>query len=130
MNEKAPDMTMMANAPTWKWEWNINTLVLLIGLISGVAAWGATWERVKAGQLANDRELNQLEVRIGVVEATARQLDNHELRLTGVERQVSDAGAAMRALESSINALASDIRVTREIVQRIEAAQSGVQRRP
>ncbi|WP_113154837.1 hypothetical protein [Nitratireductor sp. OM-1] len=58
-------------------------------------------------------------------EADARRLDNHELRLGNVEKQASDAAAAMRAVEGTLNGLAADMRVTREILQRLEAAQRG-----
>ncbi|WP_338531632.1 hypothetical protein [Nitratireductor thuwali] len=110
--------------PQWQWTWNLNTVVILLGFAAGIAAWGATWERVNSGQIANAADIDRLDRRLTAIEAVARQLDNHELRITNVERRASEAADAMRTVEAAINSLASDIRVTREIVQRIEQAQS------
>ncbi len=119
---------MPMRAPTWRFEWNLNTIVLLFGLLAGVAAWGATWERMSSGQAANLGAIDRLDRRVTSLETTARMLDNHELRISNVEKQASDAATAMRAVEAALNALAADMKVTREILQRIEAAQNG--RRP
>ncbi len=52
-----------------------------------------------------------------------RLLDNHELRITGVEKQTAEAATSMRAVENTLNSLSVDTRVMREILQRIEAGQ-------
>lgn len=116
---------MPVKAPTWRFEWNLNTLVLLFGLIAGVAAWGATWERMSSGQAINHRSIERLDRRVSSLESSARMLDNHELRISNVEKQATDAATAMRAVEAALNGLAADMKVTREILQRIEAAQNG-----
>ncbi|MFQ6184355.1 hypothetical protein ACLMJV_20715 [Sinorhizobium meliloti] len=110
-------------APTWKWEWNLNTLVILFGFAGGLIAWGAVWERVNANQDAHASALDRLDKRMTAAEVSLRQLDNHELRISGVEKQAAEAATSMRAVESTLNALAADMRVTREILQRIEASQ-------
>ena len=40
-----------------------------------------------------------------------------------MEKAATDATASMRSLETTLNGLASDMKVTREILQRIEASQ-------
>ncbi|MCA1305135.1 hypothetical protein LC049_21815 [Nitratireductor aquimarinus] len=109
--------------PQWKWEWNLNTVVILLGFVAGVAAWGATWERMSAGQRYNTERIDRLTERVAAIETTARMLDNHELRISNVEKQASDAAMAMRAVEGTLSSLAADMRVTREILQRLEASQ-------
>lgn len=109
--------------PQWKWEWNLNTVVILLGFVAGVAAWGATWERMSAGQRYNTERIDRLTERVAAIETTARMLDNHELRISNVEKQASDAAMAMRAVEGTLSSLATDMRVTREILQRLEASQ-------
>lgn len=109
--------------PQWKWEWNLNTVVILLGFVAGVAAWGATWERMSAGQRYNTERIDRLTERVAAIETTARMLDNHELRISSVEKQASDAAMAMRAVEGTLSSLAADMRVTREILQRLEASQ-------
>ncbi|WVT72582.1 hypothetical protein QM996_13825 [Sinorhizobium chiapasense] len=110
-------------APVWKWEWNLNTVVILLGFISGIAAWGMTWERLTANQQIHAENIDKLDKRVTTLEASMRLLDNHELRLTGVEKQAAEAATSMRAVENTLNSLAADMRVTREILQRIEASQ-------
>lgn len=110
-------------APAWKWEWNLNTLVILLGFAGGLIAWGATWERVSANQDIHTQSLERLDKRVTAVEVSIRQLDNHELRLTSVEKQGAEAATSMRAVENTLNTLSADTRVMREILQRIEASQ-------
>lgn len=118
-NEEMPTV----RAPVWKWEWNLNTVVILLGFISGIAAWGMTWERLTANQQIHAENIDKLDKRVTTLEASMRLLDNHELRLTGVEKQAAEAATSMRAVENTLNSLAADMRVTREILQRIEASQ-------
>lgn len=110
----------MATKPAFRWEWNINTIAVLIGFAGMFIAWGYTWAEVKV----KVGDIDKLDTRVTAVEVQVRQLDNHELRLSTVEKQATDAATAMRAVESTLNSLATDMRVTREILQRLEASQS------
>lgn len=123
----ATEEKTIVKTPTWKFEWNLNTLVILFGFAGGIMAWGAIWERVNANQDAHSRSIDRLDNRMTAVEATIRQLDNHELRISAVEKQAAEAATSMRAVESTLNNLSSDMRLVREILQRIEdgARQSG-----
>ncbi|WP_225906280.1 hypothetical protein [Ensifer canadensis] len=107
-------------APAWKWEWNLNTVVILVGFAGGLVAWGATWERLSSNQGAHARTLDQIDKRVTTLEASMRLLDNHELRITGVEKQAAEAATSMRAVENTLNNLSSDMRLVREILQRLE----------
>ncbi|AFL49379.1 hypothetical protein ABIE78_004848 [Sinorhizobium fredii] len=121
--ENGNEEKTVVKTATWKFEWNLNTLVILFGFAGGVIAWGATWERVGANQDAHGRSIDRLENRVTAVETTVRQLDNHELRLSAVEKQAAEAATSMRAVETTLNSLLADTRVMREILQRIEASQ-------
>lgn len=123
MGQLQGDEMATVRAPAWKWEWNLNTVVILLGFAGGLVAWGATWERLSSNQGAHARTLDQIDKRVTTLEASVRLLDNHELRITGVEKQAAEAATSMRAVENTLNSLATDMRVTREILQRIEAAQ-------
>ncbi len=111
----------MATKPAFRWEWNINTIAVLLGFAGMFIAWGYTWAEVKVKVGSIDR----IDTRLTAVEVDVRRLDNHELRLTTVEKQATDSATATRAMESTLNSLAIDVRVTREILQRLEASQSG-----
>lgn len=123
MGQQQGDEMGTVRAPVWKWEWNLNTVVILLGFAGGLVAWGATWERLSSNQGAHARTLDQIDKRVTTLEASMRLLDNHELRITGVEKQAAEAATSMRAVENTLNSLSVDTRVMREILQRIEAGQ-------
>ena len=121
----------IVKTPTWKFEWNLNTLVILFGFAGGLVAWGATWERVNANQDSQAQSIDRLDKRLTAAEVSLRQIDNHELRISAVEKQATEAATSMKAVESTLNSLSIDTRVMREILQRIEAGQrDGAQLRP
>jgi len=116
---KEPQM----NAPTWKWEWNLNTLVVLVGFAGGLVAWGYTLADLRQGRAINETNIANLTARVSANEIAIRRLDNHELRIATMEKAANDAADTMKSLNETLNNLASDMKVTKEILQRLEAAQ-------
>ena len=106
--------------PPFRYELNLNTLLLFITLILTGVGWGMAYNALVTGRDANTTNISRLEDRIVALETTGRILDNHELRITNVEVSSRDASAAMRAVETSLHALASDMRITRKLLERIE----------
>lgn len=126
----AEDNEMHAvKAPVWKWEWNLNTVVILLGFVGEFITWGATWNEVQNRSESNSVALEKMDKRLTAVEVEMRVLDTQDLRLSAVEKQASDAAVSMRSLEGTLNVLGSDIRVVREILQRIESSQPAKQDR-
>lgn len=123
MGQLQGDEMATVRAPVWKWEWNLNTLVIVLGFISGIAAWGMTWERLTANQQVHAENIDKLDKRVTSIETAMRQIDNHELRIASIEKQAAEAATSMRAVENTLNSLSVDTRVMREILQRIEAGQ-------
>ncbi|MFN7023980.1 MAG: hypothetical protein ACK4QP_05575 [Pseudorhizobium sp.] len=117
-------------APAWKWEWNLNTLVILVGFVGGFMTWGATWNELQNRSTANAQSIDRLDSRLTVVETSMRVLDTQALRIASVEKQASDASISMRSLETTLNALGTDIRVVKEILQRLENGNSRPQQQP
>ncbi|WP_234844621.1 hypothetical protein [Sinorhizobium meliloti] len=74
-------------APTGKWDWNLNTLVILLGFGGGLIAWG--------GDMGD-----RLDKRVTAVEATIRQIDTHELRISSVEKQAAEAATSVSDKET------------------------------
>ncbi|MFC0808620.1 hypothetical protein ACFHWW_24770 [Ensifer sp. P24N7] len=112
----------MVATPKWRFEYNLNTLVIIFGF-AGLIAWGATWERVKANQDSQANSIDRLDKRLTAAEVSLRQIDNHELRIPAVEKQAAEAATSMKAVENTLNSLSINTRVMREIPQRIEASQ-------
>ncbi len=127
MAEKDTDMPVAA--PTWKFEWNPNTVINIVGfaivVVGGLMAWGYVVAEFRGALATHTVDLDRLNTRIVALEKDSRRLDNHELRIGNVEKQATDAATAMRAVETTLNALTTDIRVVREILQRLEAGQNG-----
>jgi predicted transposase YdaD len=108
--------TGRGQAPSFRWAWNLNTVVVLI-----------TLAQLKTGRTTNAANIEDINKRRATVEIEQRLLANHELRLTAVERQAGEAATAKRAVERAIGEIASDMRLTREILLRLERAQNGRQ---
>lgn len=113
------------HAPTWKWEWNPNTITMICGFAAGLIAWGYTLSELQTGRDTNAGNIARLEQRLTALEVTARVLENHELRIARVETQATDAATAMRSVEAALNQLSSDTRLMRELLERLERGQNG-----
>ena len=122
--------TPMMTKPVFRWEWNLNTIVVLFGFAAGLIAWGYAIADFKASQTESAEALDRHDKRLTAVEVEVRRLDNHELRLTTVEKQATDVAGAVRSVETAVNDLATDVRVAKEILERLEAQQSGRSRFP
>jgi hypothetical protein len=117
------DKIMQIATPRFRFEWNLNTIVVLLGFAAGLIGWGYTFNDIQVGRTQNKENIGRLDARLATVETEIRRIDNHELRITSIEKSAADAANTMRSLDKSINDLSSDMRVVREILQRIEAQQ-------
>ena len=115
---------MHVPTPKWRFEWNLNTIAIIVGFVVMIGGWGYNYSDLVAADRANAEAIDRLRSDLAELAATNRTLDNHELRLTTVETQARETASAMRAIESSLNSLSTDIRVMREIVERMERSQS------
>lgn len=126
-------------------EWNLNTVIQLITLagmcIGGVTIWVDKSRDIEELQnwrgghetLHKDRlaevKANEarVEERFKGLEADGRkvasQVDNLAYRVTVTEQTTTSTASAIKELQSLVSQQAGDIKVVREILQRIEAAQ-------
>lgn len=116
--------TEVPTAPAWKWEMNPNTIFQVVQLV--VLMGGGIWflGGISAATEENTKSISALISRVGVLETDSRKLDTHTLRIENLERQVLESAQGMRAVDQNINQLASDIRLVREILQRLENGSS------
>lgn len=82
---------------------------------------GSTWQGMLARADQSERSITGIQQQIEALPTMARQLDNHAYRIDRAEERAAEASQTMRAVEHTLNQLSSDIRVTREILERIEA---------
>jgi len=73
---------------------------------------------VKAGE-------GRAEERFRSIESEVRKIDQLSYRVTVTEQATTSTATAIKELQSLVSQQAGDIKVVREILQRIEAAQRG-----
>lgn len=123
-----------------RFEYNLNTFVLIAGIIIGIASTGATWGYFTS-QLTNaDRETKEWqqrheqlhrdrlaqttaenarqEQRVTQAESRLHKLDNLEYRITVAEQAGLNTAKSIERLTETVNGQSADIRVMREIIER------------
>lgn len=108
------------HGPKFKWEWSLNTLALVIGFIGMAIAWGYTLAELQTGRDEAARSITEIRAELKRIEETARILDRHDVRLVALETRAGTTSTNLRTVENAINQLSSDMRLTREILQRLE----------
>lgn len=128
-------------------EWNLNTVIQLITLvgmcvggvtiwvdksrdIEDLQAWRTDHEQlhkerlveVKAGEARSEERFRSLEADMRKV---VSQIENLAYRVTVTEQSTTSTATAIRDLQNLVSQQAGDIKVVREILQRIEAGQRG-----
>lgn len=114
----------MASGPTWRWEWNINTVMQLITIAAVIFGGGYTISKLEESAESNRRGIENLSGRVIAIEMQAQRLEIHELRIKNMETTSDNTTKAVRDLEGSLNSLVVDMRVAREILQRLESSSS------
>lgn len=108
-----------------KLEWNFNSilnLITLVGMISGGGwIWANTTRDIEDLQVNTARN----EERFRNIENEVRKIDNLTYRVAQTEQSTSTTATAIKELQSVLSQQSGDLKVVREILQRIEAAQRG-----
>jgi hypothetical protein len=138
--------------PRGKLEWNLNTVLQIVSLFtllsSGIYVWANTtrdiqdlqqWraghETLHKDRLAEVKSIEgRTEERFRSLEADNRKatsmLENLSYRVTVTEQTTTSTATAIKELQNLVSQQAGDIKVVREILQRIEAGQrSGIDRK-
>ncbi|ACM36429.1 MULTISPECIES: hypothetical protein [Rhizobium/Agrobacterium group] len=115
-------------------KYNINTWINLTTLVSIIAGGGYAWaqtnsdiDELKRWRVAVEGRLGnadgKIEERFKVNEVELRKLDNLSYRVTVAEQSATSISQAIKELQITASGQSGDLRVMREILQRIEAAQ-------
>lgn len=108
---------MNISAPKVRYEVNLNTIIVLVGFGSMAIGWGITW-----GQNTTDiKTLMEFRTEALVV---LRQVDSLNFRMTAAEASGAAVTRGMSDLQSAVSQQSGDIKVVREILQRLERQSS------
>lgn len=123
-----------------KYEWNLNTILLLGGIVSGIATtsgsvvyfasqlnsadretkeWQSRHEQLHRDRLQQTTAENaRQEQRVAQAEVRLQKLDNLEYRITVAEQAGLNTAKSIERLTETVNVQSADIRVMREIIER------------
>lgn len=103
---------------------NINTIVSAAGflVLLGGIVWteGRSAEQLAATQASLASYRAATDLRIARLETDTRQIDNLNFRMQAAESANASVGRVLDELQSAVSQQSGDIRVVREILQRLE----------
>lgn len=126
--------------PVFKNEFNVTTVVALVGLASVLGGWVwtassttselRTWQ-VNHEQLHKDRNVTissdqaRTDQRLTGLEADSRKIENLAYRVTVQEQGSANLAKSVEELKNTVNGQSADIRVMLEILKRQDSGQNG-----
>jgi chromosome segregation ATPase len=92
--------------PTFKWEWNINTLAVVCGFVGGFMAWGYTLAELRTGREQNARNIESLNTQFGAMEARMTLLERSDAKMDQLDYRVAQNEKAIENVDIRMNRLA------------------------
>ncbi len=110
-----------------KFDWNLNTIIQVVTLV-GMAAGGVMlWtnrsrdvDELQKWRIEAEQSGKDLNLRVGKVESL---VDNLAYRMQAGEQSAAATAGAIKEVQTTLNVQSGDLRVVKEILQRIEATQ-------
>ena len=113
--------------PKGKIEWNLNTILQLAQIISLVVVGTSVWvnltrdiSELQAWRKETTKDIDNLK---DVVRAVSNKNEALAYRVTNTEQQVTSISQTLKEIQTAVGQQAGDMRVVREILQRLEATQ-------
>jgi hypothetical protein len=128
----------MSDPIAFKWEWNINTVAVLLGFIGGFIAWGYTLAELRTGREQNATNIERLaaqssglDSRLALLERTLTRLDQGDYRMGQIEkaheqldvrvsRIVETYSNQFADFRTQLSAISTQIALTNQTLSRIE----------
>jgi hypothetical protein len=111
--------------PKFKWELNINTVAVIVGFGIQFAALGYAYSEHVSGLNRSVEEIGKLWSEVRRLDTadrnSTRAISGLDYRVTSVEAMARESVTANRETSVVLNELKSDLKVAREILQRLEA---------
>lgn len=123
----------------FKWEWNLNTVVVLVGFASSFVAWGYSQAENRASLDRSNRnierltaESNAMDLRLQLIERTQVKSEQTEYRITLLEKGQENFDTRVNRITESysnqfadfrtqLSAISTQIALSQQTLQRIEA---------
>lgn len=111
----------MLKAPKVRNEVNVNTLVNVLGFLIVIAGMGASWGQLTGRLDEHDRVVTRHGAQIENLRSEIGKIDNLTYRVTVTEQAQSELARSVEELKVLVNGQATDLRVIREILGRVES---------
>lgn len=123
----------------FKWEWNINTVAVMVGFIGMFVAWGYTVAEIRGANERATRNIERLtaeskdmELRVQVIERYQAKAEQTEYRITVLEKGLENIDTRINRITESysnqfsdfrtqLSAISTQIALSNQTLQRIEA---------
>ncbi len=110
-----------------KLEWNLNTIIQLVTLfgmcVGGVTIWVNKGRDIEELQKWRSAMEARSEERFRALESEVRKIDNLAYRVASTEQSSTSTAAAIKEVQGLISQQAGDLKVIKEILQRVEGGQ-------
>lgn len=110
-----------------KLEWNLNTIIQLVTLfgmcVGGVTIWVNKGRDIEELQKWRSAMEARSEERFRVLESEVRKIDNLAYRVASTEQSSTSTAAAIKDLQTLVSQQSGDLKVIKEILQRVEGGQ-------
>ena len=106
--------------PIFRYEVNLNTVIQIITIVGVVWAISSQSTRMEEGQKQNREAIQQIKADISELKISTSAISALQFRVTALENSQAILMSNQKDFEKTVSGLASDMRLTREIVQRLD----------
>lgn len=125
--------------PQFKWEWNINTIAVLVSFTTGFVAWGYTLAEMRSGQQVNAGRIVELQAaqaalnaRVDLMEKVDAKQEQLDYRLAQAEKGIEAVNDRIGRISESysnqfadmrtqLSTISTQVALTNQSLNRIEA---------
>lgn len=122
----------------FKWEWNVNTVAVLMAMVTGFVAWGYTLAEMRNGREQDSQAIARLAsdsvavaARIDLIDRTLSKMDQTEYRLAQLEKAADNVDARIGRINESysnqfsefrtqLSAISTQLALTNQTLQRLD----------
>ena len=107
--------------PSWKYEVNLNTIMQVLTILIMVGGGAAVFAKLQAQVDSNSTQVISLQKQLDDVRAESKTYMTLGYRVDRLENGATVLDSAQKDMEKTINQVASDVRVMREIIEQMNS---------